>query len=428
MSRLTVLTHVALPEDGVGVVVHAIRALELANALTRRGHDVALLTTAGTPGPGAAKRDEVLRRASQSKVVILQASLAAAACEIKRLSSSCVVVLDLFDAPLIGIIPDLAAGIQGEIEFELHRLNIEKGCLAADLFLCATEEQRLWLLGLLTAWGRINPRTYAGDLVMIVPTGSPHELPAMSGAPLFRGRILPKDATVILWPGGVFNHYRPMPMLDALPQILSVCPSAHIVFVGASNSAFSPDNPVLQRLRLRAEEINQSGTRIWFEPSLPYPERYRMYADADVAVCLFENSLETELSFRTRLVDILWGGVPVVTSRGNSLSRLIEETESGMGLASLSPDAFFGAIAPLLSDGNLRRRMRENARNCAIGRLCWDEVVEPLDRFCKHPVIAGDTDYLSRRFGHSLYSRIDLTIRRILLRVQRKLVKLGLSH
>ncbi len=421
MSKITVLTHVALPENGDGVVAHAIRAVELTQALARRGHDVTLRSTVDHGAARATPRPDVIRHIAKSDVVILPATMAAAAAAIKSEAPGCAVVIDMFDAPLVGIIPDMTPGIRGEIDFEIHRLEIERGCDAADFFLCATEEQRLWLVGVLAAWGRISPRTYDEALVALVPTGVPATIPEPPATPLFRGRILPGDATVILWPGGVFNHYRPIPLLQALPQILACCPSAHVVFVGASNSAFSPDNPILQEVNHYAASVNEGATRVWFEPPLPYLERHRMYADADVAVCLFEDGLETELSFRTRLVDMLWGGVPIVTSGANSLSRLIESTGSGQRVASLDPAELCRVIVPLLTDAGRRTQMGRNARQCAIDHFRWDDVVEPLDHFCQRPTLAADVDRVSRRFGLAAASRVGWMIRRGLIRAQRKM-------
>ena len=56
----------------------------------------------------------------------------------------------------------------------------------ADVVLCASERQRLLLLGVLLALGRVNPDTYDGDptlgrLVRVVPFGLPSEPPRRHG-------------------------------------------------------------------------------------------------------------------------------------------------------------------------------------------------------------------------------------------------------
>ena len=210
----------------------------------------------------------------------------------------------------------------------------------------------------------------------------------------------------------------------ALPQIVSECPSVRVVFVGVSNTAFSADNALVQKLYRQAAEPNRPVPLIFFEPPLPYSQRGRMYVDADIAVCLFERSLETELSFRTRLVDILWGGVPVVTSRGSGLAQLIEETESGVTLETLDPAELTDAVVGLVQDPGRRKQMGLNARRCVIDHLCWDDLVEPLHRFCVQPRLAVDDDGLSRQFALSAYGGLDRAIRNAVLRAKRKMLTL----
>ena len=220
MSRVAVVTHVDLRADGV--VVHAIRATEIARSLERRGHEVTIIWAPDRGHGAAARRAEAAREAARFDVAILPSTIAFLSAKIKRHRPACAVVLDLFDAPLVGIIPDLARGTRGEIEFERYRMQQQFSCYAADRFLCATADQRFWLLGMLSAWGRLNPRTYHDELVMVVPTGVPREPGPTVSTPLFRGRVVPALATVILWPGGVYSHYRPIPLLDALPRLLTV--------------------------------------------------------------------------------------------------------------------------------------------------------------------------------------------------------------
>lgn len=425
MSQVAVLTHIKLPEHGGGIVAHAIRAKELAGALARSGHDARLIEVPRQIRQDRAALVRLLGSFAGANVVITPAALSAELALIRRTLPSCVLILDMFDAPLVGGLPDVPQGGTGEIDFDLLRLTLEEACQEADYFLVASEEQRLWLLGIMSAWGRLNPRTYASELVLVVPTGAPGGPLPRAEVPLFRGRIVPPDASVVLWPGGVFNHYRPDIVVEALPRVVSACPSARLVFVGARNAAFSPENDVVDRLFRLADAMNREGPRICFEPGLPYDERHRMYADADVAVCLFDRSLETELSFRTRLVDILWGGVPVVTNAGSSLTRLIDETRSGIVLEGLDAEEVARAVLRLLLDPELRKSMAANARRCVDDRLSWDEVVVPLHRLCVNPRRSADRDSTFRRLTLGVYGRSERWIRRGMLRFKRKLAALG---
>ena len=426
MSKIGVFTSVTLSKNGHGIVAHAIRATEIASALTGRGHDVELF------GPPAKKAGYVgfarlFRQAARSKdVVILPFNLAQRVGRIGVPNDRCPVVVDMFDPALAGIIPSLPGGVLGDIEFERFRLNAEMGVRIGDYFICASNEQRLGTLGLLSAWGRINAHTYSSNIIGIVPTGVP-ACPADNIAGLFKGNIVPGNARLILWPGGVFTWYRPLPLLDAFHQIMTRVQNSYFVFVGTSNPAFEPTNPILRELRERANNLNTENRRIFFEPSLPYDQRARMYADADVGVCLFEQSIESELSFRTRLVDMLWGGLPIVTSAGSSLARTIHETGSGLALSSHEPPIVADALCRILLDDSLRMQMAANARRTAR-QFSWDHVIEPLAAFCEEPQPAEDRGKLPLTLLLSRRARWERQLKDIFLRLRRKLAVKRMRH
>jgi hypothetical protein len=48
---------------------------------------------------------------------------------------------------------------------------------------------------------------------------------------------------------------------------------------------------------------------VFHEQWVPYDERVDWLTDADIGVSLHRHHLETELSFRTRVLDYLWAGL-----------------------------------------------------------------------------------------------------------------------
>jgi len=325
----------------------------------------------------------------------------------------------MFDPSLVGIIPSLAAGEFADIELERFRLRTQGACQIGDYFICASAEQRLWTLGLLSAWGRINTHTFSSDMIAVVPTGVPAISPSFEPG-LFKGRVIPPDSRVILWPGGVFAWYCPVPVLNAMTHVLARCPDARLLFVGASNEAFEP-GAKMRDLHALADRLNHSTKRVFFEPAVPYAERGRIYADADVAISLFRQGLENELSFRTRLVDILWGGCPVVTTTGSSLTALIHATNSGISLDCHSPETVAGALCQILENPVLRARMSANGQRCANDNFAWDKVVTPLHEFCSEPRPAPDRNMFPARQFLSRTTRLRRQLRDTLLRCRRRL-------
>ncbi len=115
-----------------------------------------------------------------------------------------------------------------------------------------------------------------------------------------------------------------------------------------------------------------------FSPWLPYAERADLYAASDLIVSIAAAGLEADLSFRTRLLDAAWGGVPSVSVEGGTLARELEQAGAGRR-AARDPAALAQAIIEMLgSEGERRQR----ARAFAAGRS-WKRVTEPLAAWCR---------------------------------------------
>src|SRR5207302_5639583 len=99
-------------------------------------------------------------------------------------------------------------------------------------------------------------------------------------------------------------------------------PGLRVVFLGAQH----PD-PGVPRMRAAAaarqaaDELGLTGRTVFFlEGWTPYAERGAYLAEADLGVSLHRDGVETELAFRTRLLDYLWAGLPVLSTGGDELS------------------------------------------------------------------------------------------------------------
>jgi len=94
-------------------------------------------------------------------------------------------------------------------------------------------------------------------------------------------------------------------------------------------------------------------------------------------------SLETELSFRTRVLDFLWAGLPVVSTAGGPAARLVEKSGSGRVVPARA-DALAAAVVTLLRDEEARARASERALDTAKS-FRWSRTLEPLVRFAAAP-------------------------------------------
>jgi glycosyltransferase involved in cell wall biosynthesis len=263
------------------------------------------------------------------------------------------------------------------------RLQMARG----DFFLCSSEEQRLYYLGWLTALGRVNPMVLEADptlenLIVELPFGTPIESPPQRPN---RNEVLPgtdPDAPVVYF-GGIYDWYDPEVVLDALPAILERHPKTVLLFVDHPHPELTPST-VAQRVRQRVDSLGWLGTTVRFESWRPFEHRFELAHVSDLAVVTHRVGLETDLSLRTRLVDLMWLGLPVVVTVGGTMARVVGERGAGAVVPEGDPEAVAAAICALLDDPSARDRASSGARIWASERS-WPHVAAPLLRYAENP-------------------------------------------
>jgi hypothetical protein len=120
-----------------------------------------------------------------------------------------------------------------------------------------------------------------------------------------------------------------------------------------------------------------------------YDERANYLLEADVGVTTHVDHLETYFSFRTRVLDFLWAGLPILTSRGDAFSELVDQHGLGRSVPTSDVGALTQAILDLAADASLRQTCRDNVRQVA-NDFRWDVVARPLVEFCRAPYRAAD--------------------------------------
>ncbi len=263
------------------------------------------------------------------------------------------------------------------------RLQMARG----DFFLCSSEEQRLYYLGWLTALGRVNPMALDADptlagLIVELPFGTPADAPA---DPPSRDEILEgADADPpVLYFGGIYDWYDPDVVLDAMPAVLERHPGAMLVFVEHPHPELTPLS-VAQRIKKRAAKLGWLGTTVRFESWRPFERRFELPQVSDLAVVTHHPGLETDLSLRTRLVDLMWLGLPAVVTAGGTMARVVEKEGAGAVVPAGDAGALSAAICDLLEDEPGRNRARTAAQKWAAERT-WQRVAEPLLHFAENP-------------------------------------------
>lgn len=267
---------------------------------------------------------------------------------------------------------------------------------AADFILCASEKQKDFWLGWLSALGRVNPYTHADDpslarLIEVVPFGLPHEAP-IHQQQVLKGvyKTIFETDKLILWGGGLWHWLDPFTLIKAMALITAQHPEIKLLFLGTN----SP-HVALTKTEAAAKVINFSqelglyDRQVFFYPWAPYQERHNYLLEADIGASLHLNHLETRFAFRTRFLDYIWAGLPILTTAGDIMSD--EVTRWGLGKVVKNGDAeqVAQALLELLATPNLRQTYQPHFEQIRQ-KYKWETVMTPLLEFCAAPHLAAD--------------------------------------
>ena len=398
----------------------AIRFVEFARNLSALGFPVVL----GSPAPVEEDGGEgfelvhyhrrnlkgLLERAG---VVVIQGLVLQRHPVIKR--SGRPLVVDLYDPVFLESLalfrPD---DPDGPPRHNYHLARLMETVEAGDFFLCASPRQRDLWLGFLAGLNRINPATFGADpnlrnLIDIVPFGLAEESPRRTGpGPRGLPGVGPKD-DLVLWNGGIWDWLSPEPLVEAIALLAGRRPGLKLVFMGVENpDSRLGESAALGRVRDLVDRLDLAD-RVVFNGWVPYGERADFLLEAAVGACLYPSGLETDYSFRTRLLDLIWAGRPILCSGGDDLGRLVSEHGLGLVLESHEPGEVAQALERLLGPEFQSPELAARASALAA-ELGWSRAIAPLAAFCAAPARAADKagTYPSRpqaRFSLSYYAR-----------------------
>jgi glycosyltransferase involved in cell wall biosynthesis len=127
-----------------------------------------------------------------------------------------------------------------------------------------------------------------------------------------------------------------------------------------------------------AAELDLDGSSVFFNRDwVPYDERLAWFAEADLGVSAHRDSFEARLAFRTRLLDHIAVGTPLVVTQGDVLGDLVQSRGMGRALAPSDVDGWAVALAGLLDDDRAYAAAK-TAVKAAREELSWGRIGEPL--------------------------------------------------
>ncbi len=349
-----------------------IRFLEMEKVLKADGHAVTLLSPPFNPA-------DLQRHSLEADVAVVQGH---AANDFFAHARPLPAVVDLYDPFIIENLHYYSS--RGAEVFTHDHATLISSLLRGDLFLCASEAQRHFYLGMLLAIGRLNPVAFESDpklqsLIRIAPFGVPPPRAAASA----------KEPRVLF--GGIYDWYDPILAIDAVGIARQSLPSISLTFTRHPNPELTPQGKTAEAMEYVKRRGWQSFIR--FEPWFEYENRGEFFDRFAAALLTFPQSLETELSMRTRAYDYLWGGLPVVTSSAPGTNEILTSFGCGIIVDSASPQAFAEAILRAMAE---RTKMLAGTRRF-VEQHQWPEALRPLRDFCREPRIDANKEAFAVR-------------------------------
>ncbi|AYF98349.1 glycosyltransferase [Protaetiibacter intestinalis] len=332
-----------------------------------------------------------------AEVIVFQGHAMAVFDTLRR--SSKILVVDVYDPMHLEQLEQArelgSAAWEKQVSDATEVLNeqLERG----DFFLCASERQRHFYLGQLAGLGRVNPSTYRGDpdltgLIAVAPFGL-SATPPVHERDVLRG-VLPgitADDKVLIWSGGLYNWFDPETLIRAVADLEERRGRVRLFFQGTKHPHPGvPEMEIVERSRRLAGELDVLDRAVFFNDSwVEYADRQNYLLEADAGVSTHFAHVETTFSFRTRILDYLWAGLPMVVTDGDHFAGLVRERELGIVVPAGDVEALSAALEKVLFDDAFRDRVRENVARVREDYV-WERTLLPLVDFIREPRRAAD--------------------------------------
>lgn len=390
MTRVLIITGDPLAAAMAGP---AIRALNIALTLQHVGHEVRLVSTTRAEHPSppvpmahVAAGDErgIAVHERWAEVVLFQGYATTQFRTIARTDR--MLIADAYDPMHLEMLEqgrELPPATWA-LRVATARDALNDQLRRADLVLCASERQRLFYLGQIAGLGRLNPATYATDsdlrgLLAVVPFGLEPSPPVADAGQGMRGAVpgIDADSRVLIWGGGVYSWFDPLTLIRAVGIARELEPRIRLFFLGTRHPGVDEMGIVREAFDV-ATSLGLEGREVIFNDTwVPYDRRGAYLVEADAGVSTHHVHVETTFSFRTRILDYLWAGLPMVVTEGDGFADLVEVEGLGIVVPANDADALADALVRVLADSPEVETWRANVARVRE-RFVWQVVLQPV--------------------------------------------------
>ena len=300
--------------------------------------------------------------------------------------------------------------------------SIREQLAYGDYFLYASKRQKDFWFGALAAIGRVNrlrlpnPKySNVDDILISLSFGIGDDHPNPEKGVLRKKFGIPPDHFVAIWGGGVYEWFDPLVIINAVERLVSSGLEVHFVFLGVKHpNEDIESHDMLSRAITTAKDLGIYDKYVHFNFGwVDYDQRHNYLCDADIGVSAHFDTCENRYAFRTRLLDYIWIGLPVISTRGDFFGDMVSARGIGCSVDYHDCEGWIDAIRRLAVD---KIYFNECKNNLVAVReeLRWSKLFSDLDSRIPYITISGD-----RVYARSSFLKSHNYINKLLARVYR---------
>jgi glycosyltransferase involved in cell wall biosynthesis len=335
-NKVVVVSEAGPPLGNTVAEGGSLRAWGIARTLADLGHEVTYLYRKGyedrVDNDAIGKNKDITfatwspidkkdRHIHSADVIIVRQSHAEASVLVDQLENKQILVVDCY----VPIHVEVSARESENKEQEYKNFIVDDNrwtriLARGDYFLYASDNQKLYLLGLLSGVLLLNPITYRKLELRLI------HLPYCFFASDAKNRIdLTNTDASLLWYGGLYSWFDIGLLVPGLLEIKKKYPKFKFILAGAKNPYVS-DKSLLDSYNQAMQKLNPIKDFLVEIPHEKYNKRFKTYAKSSAIVYINKEGLENSIAWRTRLVDYILAKKPIITNGGDPLGEdLINE-------------------------------------------------------------------------------------------------------
>ena len=253
----------------------------------------------------------------------------------------------------------------------------------ADIFSTVSIPQKYMLLGELASIGRINQYTVDYDFACWIPNSIEDiESPKPSNGPYIRGKLTGENDFVVLWSGG-YNTWTDVETLyRGLHQAMEQNPNIHFVSTGGALKDHDESTYLKFQQLIQASPFkNRFHLMGW----IPTEDVLGYYYESNLGISIDTLNYETLTGARNRLIHMMKVGLPVLTSLGTEISRIIQKEKIGFTFDIGNADQLTQRILDSAKDLSGLKELGLIGKQYVYQHFTYGITTQPVREWMKHP-------------------------------------------